>query len=296
MSMHLKITRSAVAVSLIAMAAGCGGGSSTNNQTAASANMPASAENASGEAMPSGPYAQSEMQMHERMMVATGANASETWVRKMIEHHRGAVAMSQVLIDGGGDPGLVRMARTGAEKQQREIGELERLLAGGIAGGSGEANPFGPGEQSMHQQMMAATGANLSETWARKMIAHHQGAVDMSEVLIQQGGNPQVLAMARRIAEDQRREIAHLEAMLRGEGMPAAGAPASTVAPAAPGRESSRGTAAPAGRQPNPAPKATPAPTPTQRNQRTAEPAPTPVPAPAPKATCLPEHRALGHC
>ena len=296
MSMNRKLTRSAIAVSLLAMAAACGGGSSTNNQTA-STNMQAPTGNASGEAMPTGPFAQSEVQMHERMMAATGANASETWVRKMIEHHRGAVEMSQVLINGGGDPAYVQMARAGAEKQRREIAELERMLAGGITGGSGEANPFGPVEQSMHQQMMAATGDNLSETWARKMIAHHQGAVDMSEAMIRQGGNPQVLAMAKKIAVDQRGEIAHLEAMLRGEAMTAAAvakAPATTATPAAPAEKNSRNTAAPAARQPSAAPKASPRP--AERERPATRPAPRAEPAPAPKATCLPEHRAMGHC
>ena len=290
MILNRKITRSAVAVSLLALVAGCGGGTSTNNQSA-TANTQAPAGNSNGEEMPSGPFAQSEMQMHERMMAATGANASETWVRKMIEHHRGAVEMSQVLINGGGDPGFIQMARATVEKQQREIGELERLAAGGITGGSGEANPFGAVEQSMHQQMMAATAANLSETWARKMIAHHQGAVDMSEALIRQGGNPQVLVLARRTAEDQRREIAHLEAMLRGEGMPA------VEAPSAPLKDSSRNAAAPAPRGPNAEPKAAPAQRPARRDESAPRSAPRPAPTPTPPTpTCAPEHRAAGHC
>lgn len=277
----LKLMRLAFAVSLLAMAAACGGSSSTGNRSTAATNMNDTMGNGSAQAMPSGPFSQAEMQMHERMTAATGANASETWVRKMIEHHRGAVGMSQVLIEGGGDPAFVEMARTGAEKQQREIGELERMLAGGITGGTGEANPYGPVEQSMHQQMMAATGANLSETWARKMIAHHQGAVDMSEVLIRQGGTPQVVAMARRTVVDQRREIAQLEAMLRGEGAPAAGrnGPQSNNAP-------------PAVR---PEPKAAPVPRPAQRNQATPRPSPAPAPS-TPTPACAPEHRAAGHC
>ena len=292
---QLKLRRSLLALPLLAIAAACGGGSDTVNQST-STNMQEAMGNGSAQAMPSGPFSQAEMQMHERMMAATGADASETWVRKMIEHHRGAVEMSQVLINGGGDPAFVQMARTDVEKQQREIGELERMLAGGIAGGSGEANPYRPVEQSMHQQMMAATGANLSETWARKMIAHHQGAVDMSEVLIRQGGNPQVVAMARRTAEGQRRDIAHLEAMLRGEPMAAAAAPAPATpaaksAPAAAAQESPPPSPARTAREPSPAPKATPARRPAER-EATERPAPSPTPAP----TCAPEHRAAGHC
>lgn len=278
---HLK--RAVFSVSMLALAAGCGAGAG-NNHSNSTANMQAPAINDLAEAMPSGPFAQVEMQMHERMMAATGTSASETWARKMIEHHRGAVQMSQVLIDGGGEPGYVEMARMGAEKQQREIAELERMLAGGVTDWpGGVANPFGPAEQSMHQAMMAAGGANLSETWARKMITHHQGAVEMSEVLIRQGGNPQALAMARRIAADQRREIAHLEGMLRGEAVSAA---------AAPTNEGFRNASAPGARAPSAAPKATPAQRPAQSNQAAPRPAPTPAPSP----TCTPEHREMGHC
>ena len=278
----MNMKRALLSASLLAFAAGCGGGAGSDNQSSASANMEAPGTNGMAEAMPSGPFAQIEMQMHERMMAATGGNASETWARKMIEHHRGAVQMSQLLIDQGGDPQMVQMARATIEKQQAEIGELERALAGGIAGGSGEANPYGPVEQNMHRQMMAATGGNLSETWARKMIAHHQGAVDMSEVLIRQGGNPQVLAMARRTAQDQRREIAHLEAMLRGEPMPAAAGATGSPRPA-PARAGGDTKAPPARR-------------PAEPDRATPRPAPRPAPPATPAPACAPEHRAAGHC
>lgn len=286
-----RITIMLMGVGALALTACSGGDEAADNAAANMAGGNGSANSMAND--PNDPFAAIDMQMHERMVAATGANASETWVRKMIEHHRGAVAMSQVLIDRGGDAGFVQMARSGAEKQQREIGELERLLAGGITGGSGEANPYGPVEQSMHQQMMAATGANLSETWARKMIAHHQGAVAMSEVLIRQGGDAEVLALARRVAVDQRREIAHLEAMLRGEGMPAAGAPTASTAPAAPAAGDG---AAPAARRPEAPAKAAPAPRTERPRQATPRPTPKAEPAPPAKAECAPEHRAAGHC
>lgn len=285
-----RITTLLMGAGALALAACSGGGESGNNPAANAAGDSAGEANATA-TDPNDPFAAIDMQMHERMIAATGANASETWVRKMIEHHRGAVAMSQVLIDRGGDAGYVQMARSAAEKQQREIGELERLLAGGVPGGSGEANPYGPAEQAMHRQMTAATGANLSETWARKMIAHHQGAVAMSEVLIRQGGDPQVVALARRVAEEQGREIAHLEAMLRGEAMPAAGAPA--AAAASPAKQAPRDGASPAPPRPNAPPKAAPA---QQPKQSAPPPTPRPEPATPPKAECAPEHRALGHC
>lgn len=85
------------------------------------------------------------------------------------------------------------------------------------------------------------------------------------------------------------------DAALPPQAPPAAN-PADTTAPAAGPKEKSRGTPAPAARQPSPAPKAGPAPRTAPRNQAAARPAPTPEPAPARKATCTPEHRAMGHC
>ena len=270
--------------SLAVLAAGCSGsGDEANTAT----NMEQPAANETAQAMPTGPFAQSEMQMSERMMAAVGANASDSWARKMIEHHRGAVEMSQILVSQGGDPRFVELARETITKQQREIGELERMVAGGITGGSGEANPFRPIEERMHQTMMAASGADLGETWARKMIAHHTGAIEMAELLVQQGGDPEVVALARRVVEDQRRDTDRLEALLRGESAPAA---------AGPTPERRTETPAPSGRQPSPPTKAPPVRPPAQRNQATPRPTPRPEPATPPATPCLPEHRAAGHC
>ena len=107
--------------SLAALLTACGGGD--GNKATDSSNAQAAA-NTAEMSMPSGPFSQVEMQMHERMMAATGANASETWARKMVEHHRGAIEMSQLLINQGGDPAMVQMAQQTVEKQRREIAEL----------------------------------------------------------------------------------------------------------------------------------------------------------------------------
>ena len=121
MTIKMKGAKMALAVSLLAITAACGGSSADDRS---STNMQEPMAN-SAQAMPSGPFSEAEMRAHARMMAATGANASETWVRKMIEHHRGAVAMSQVLIDAGGEAEFVEMARMDVTKQTREIAELE---------------------------------------------------------------------------------------------------------------------------------------------------------------------------
>src|SRR3546814_3052687 len=43
---------------------------------------------------PANPYPSAEVAMHQKMTSAMRADATETWVRKMVEHHRAAIALS----------------------------------------------------------------------------------------------------------------------------------------------------------------------------------------------------------
>lgn len=77
---------------------------------------------------PANPYPPAEMEMHRKMTAAVGGDTTETWVRKMIEHHRGAIAMSQIVLRQTRDPRVRQMATKSSTQQQREIGELQAWL------------------------------------------------------------------------------------------------------------------------------------------------------------------------
>jgi uncharacterized protein (DUF305 family) len=77
---------------------------------------------------PANPYAEAEMRMNHKMMAAVGADASETWVRKMIEHHRGAIEMSKILLAKGSDAEAKAQAQKATAEQERGIAELQGWL------------------------------------------------------------------------------------------------------------------------------------------------------------------------
>lgn len=162
------------------------------------------------------PFMPAKKQMHERMMAAQGANAAEAWARKMIEHHRGAVQMSEVLLSQQGVPAEVaEQGRKTAADQRQDIGKLEAMLQNRVSG-SGSASAFAPTEQQMQQQMMAAMGADPAQTWLKSMIEHHRGAIAMSNTAIAQGGNREITTMARETIQKQGREIEEMQRMLQG--------------------------------------------------------------------------------
>jgi uncharacterized protein (DUF305 family) len=66
----------------------------------------------------------------------------------------------------------------------------------------------------MMNAMMAAAGANTDQMWASKMIAHHQGALDMSQVVLRESQDAGIRRMAQKTIEVQTADIAELRAWL----------------------------------------------------------------------------------
>lgn len=77
---------------------------------------------------PSNPYMASETDMHDKMMAAKGADAAEMWTRKMIEHHKGALSMSEVALKETDDAKVLEMARKTIDMQTEEIADLQKML------------------------------------------------------------------------------------------------------------------------------------------------------------------------
>ena len=266
------------AMALVSTLSACGGTEEPANEIVANDMNTMAAD-------PNNPFAHSEMAMDKAMMAAVGVNAADSWVRKMIEHHRGAVDMSRIALAQNPTPDVAAMAQMTINMQGKEITELEKLVATGNPDPA-RAELYRPAAMQMHNAMMAASGANISETFLRKMLAHHQGAVAMSDVALANGATGAVRAQIEKTKTSQQSEITHVEAMLRGEPIaaaPAAPAAQPTVTPTA--RSAEPRAAAPKSAAPKPAP-AKPAPKP---EPKAAEPK-------APDTSCLPEHRAAGHC
>ncbi len=62
----------------------------------------------------------------------------------------------------------------------------------------------------------AAQGSAFEQMWLSMMIEHHEGAVAMSEVELEEGEYADALALAESIIESQEAEIAEMQALLEG--------------------------------------------------------------------------------
>ena len=266
-----KILLSMSAVALVSAASACGSREESANNVVAGNDM--QAMTAEG-----GPFTDAEMKMDRAMTAAVGVNAADSWVRKMIEHHKGAIEMSRILLAQNVTGHVADMARQTIDKQTAEVAALEKLVATGNPDPASAA-VYQPAQAAMHGAMMAATRSDTPDAWVRKMLEHHKGAIAMSDIALASGATGAVRTQIEKTKADQQKDIEHIEGMLSGEGAAAEPAAPVTRAPTAE-------TKAPAGK---PAP-AKPAP----EKPKPAE--PKAVEPKAPDPNCPPEHRAAGHC
>ena len=66
----------------------------------------------------------------------------------------------------------------------------------------------------MHKDMMVDYTGDADIDFMRGMIPHHQGAVDMAKIVLQDGKDPQVKALAEQVISSQGAEIAMMREWL----------------------------------------------------------------------------------
>ena len=164
----------------------------------------------------SDPFADAEQKMMQAMTSAVGTDVGDNWARKMIAHHQGAIDMSQVVLQQNPTADVAEMARMGIQKQQMDINSIKKLLKDGSPDQK-SADLYRPAMMEMQQNMQAATGADISETFLRKMLAHHKGAVAMSDVGLKNGVSGAMRAQVEKTRSENQKDAEMVQAMLDGK-------------------------------------------------------------------------------
>ncbi|GHC14605.1 hypothetical protein GCM10010082_00940 [Kushneria pakistanensis] len=73
------------------------------------------------------------------------------------------------------------------------------------------AHAFSEANQRMHHDMAIRPSGNVDMDFARGMLAHHRGAVDMARIELEHGNDEQMRALAREVIDAQQKEIDLLE-------------------------------------------------------------------------------------
>lgn len=159
--------------------------------------------------------------MHKNMMIAYSGDADVDFVRGMIPHHQGAVDMAKIQLKYGKSEELRALAKRIILAQEEEIGFMQSWLRGRdggyIAADAKTASSTIEFEQTMaemHKNMAISYTGDADIDFARGMIPHHQGAIDMAWTLKKHGSNPDLRPMLDDIIRSQGQEIAMMKKWL----------------------------------------------------------------------------------
>ena len=150
--------------------------------------------------------------------------ADVMFAQMMVPHHVQAVEMSDVILTKDGiDPRVITLAEEIKAAQQPEIDALNGMLeTWGIPAAPMDSMDMGHGGQMdgmMTEEDMAAldatTGTEASRLFLEQMIVHHEGAIEMAQMEVASGINPDAVAMAQTIIDAQNVEIETMREILQ---------------------------------------------------------------------------------
>lgn len=160
---------------------------------------------------------------------STGANASAhndadvNFAQMMIPHHQQAVEMATLAETRAQDPELKQMAATIKAAQQPEITRMTGWLTfwgqpttaptdmGGMGHGGMSSMMSGMMSAEEMAQLTASTGVDFDRMFARMMIAHHNGALQMAQQEETAGSNADAIVLAKAILKSQAAEVVTLQ-------------------------------------------------------------------------------------
>lgn len=151
---------------------------------------------------------------------AEASQADAMFASMMIVHHEQAIEMSDIVLAADGvDPAVTELAQQIKAAQGPEIEQLQGWLTDwGVSpddeGTSGMDHGDGMMSEDDLAALQAADGTEASRLFLEQMIVHHEGAVEMAQVQVDDGSNPDAVELAQKIIDAQTEEIQAMKTLL----------------------------------------------------------------------------------
>ncbi|WP_201535379.1 CopM family metallochaperone [Psychrobacter ciconiae] len=164
-------------------------------------------------------YSASMTKMHEEMMVGMSYNDPDmAFAQGMLGHHIGAVDMAKIQLKYGTDAEMRKLAQDIIDAQQSEIATMKSWLANHSDAQAPTPDTedmqkdYADGMDEMHEDMMEGIADPRPDmAFARGMLPHHVGAVDMAKVQLKYGKDAEMRKLAQDIIDAQEPEIKQME-------------------------------------------------------------------------------------
>ena len=130
----------------------------------------------------------------------------------MIPHHEQAIEMSELALTNTTNPDVLALAEQIRDAQAPEI-DLMKSWPGVDSMGHAGHMMMGMLDENKIEMLRATTGSDFDRLFLEGMIKHHEGAIDMAEMIID-SANPEVAQLGDSIIASQTAEIQAMKALL----------------------------------------------------------------------------------
>lgn len=135
----------------------------------------------------------------------------------MVEHHQGAIDMSQEELKSGKDEKMKAMAQNIITMQKEEQGKLTEIIKNSkpMKMGGEKHDELSKETDGMKADMgkMQMSG-NMDKDFAMMMASHHESAIKMSKDELSHGMNANLKQIAKKGIEDQTKEISEFKSWM----------------------------------------------------------------------------------
>jgi uncharacterized protein (DUF305 family) len=138
------------------------------------------------------------------------------FAQMMIPHHEQAVTMLELALTNTTNPEVLALATAIRDAQGPEIMQMQSWIGdqGGHDGGSHDMEMGGMLTAEELETLASLKGEAFDQFFLASMIAHHEGALDMVE-MINDSTNAEVKTLAANIVKSQSAEIEAMKALLK---------------------------------------------------------------------------------
>ena len=156
-------------------------------------------------------YSKSLTRMYDEMQIGMGYNDPDTtFAKAMLGHRRGALDLATIELKHGTDANMRQLAQQVHDEQQAEIAIINKWLASHLDATKPKLEtPFvqqayaESAEQMYDEMMLGIADPSADLAFARSLLPHYVGAVDMAMIELKYGTDEDMLALARAIIAQQ---------------------------------------------------------------------------------------------
>ena len=131
----------------------------------------------------------------------------------MIPHHEQAIQMSELAFLNSTDPEILALANEIKAAQGPEIEQMKSWGSSMMGSHAGHMMDEGMLSDDEMAQLKDAKGAEFDRLFLEGMIKHHQGAIEMADMIID-SANDEAALLGKNIVESQSAEIERMRQLL----------------------------------------------------------------------------------